>query len=371
MRPGFNMTGNRGNMIHSEAIMRLLDRNGGRSASGNLVHVKKQLGDQFAEEMSRQFDIVVLSMANMVTKNRDHTLLVEALNALDVPIYVFGVGMQDKLPEGAIDKLTPSTQELLKIFSKAEFFSVRGERTAAWLNSVGCPPHTVGGCPSLYAFPASVAGIDYRNPPRREALVTGGHISENNLNGTRPRFRRGTALIRAFRDTPASYVMQDEMFNYHDLVDVPGVFNPALDRLDAERLNTYIFEKLGVALPFQRYYFFDQPAAWRQAMVHYDAFVGDRFHGGVACLQVGVPAVFITSDQRMTELSEYYGAPATTFRDFDGTVEEVIPSMFTAENHDRFHETYRERLAQFRQDMNDAGLKLADDRPISEIARKP
>ncbi len=368
LKAAFNTTGNRGNMIHAEAIMRLLDRNVGRCAAGNIVHVQKQLGDRFTSEMSRQFDLIVLSMANCVTKNRNHERLVDALEQLEIPVYVFGVGMQDPLPDGEIEKLTPSTQQLLHMFTKSEFFSVRGERTAAWLRSVGCPPHTIGGCPSMYAFPTRMAAIDFSAPPDPANLVTGGHISENNLNGSRKGFRRGHELVRVFRESPASYVMQDEPFHFHGLVEKPGVYDAALSELDAKALNGYISDALEIDLPFRRYYFFDQPATWRRAMTQYDAFFGDRFHGGVASMQASVPAAFITSDQRMVELSEYFALPRTTFGEIgEGGVRDVLGELFSADANVRFHEHYRMRLAQFRRDMADAGLNLAETRPIDDL----
>lgn len=368
LKPSFHTTGNRGNMIHSEAIMRLLDRNVGRCASGNIVHVQSQLKDRFVSEMNRQFDLVVLSMANCVTKNRDHTKLVEVLEQLEIPVYVFGVGMQDPLPEGNPKPLTESTQRLIQIFAKCEFFSVRGERTAAWLRSVGCEPHTIGGCPSLYAFPNRISQIDYSRVPSPHRLVTGGHISENNINGVRKGFSRGYDLVRVFKGATSSYVMQDEIFHYSGLVDKPGVFDSALNELDAAQLNGYALRSLGIDLPFSRYYFFDQPATWRRAMAQYEAFVGDRFHGGVASMQASVPAAFITSDQRMTELAEYFGVPMTLFSDIgEGGVADILGDLFTKEANDRFHEAYRARLGQFRNDMSNAGLKLADDRPLDEL----
>lgn len=368
LRPGFDTTGNRGNMIHSEAIMRILDRNVGRCASGNLHHLSRQLGDRFTSEMNRQFDAVVLSMANCVTKNRDAAGLVDALERLEVPIYVFGVGMQDALPKGRLDLLTPSTQRLVEIFGQAEFFSVRGRRTAAWLRSVGHEPDTIGGCPSLYLFPQRIAALDFAAVPRADRLVTGGHISENNLNGSRPRFKRGHQLVDAFRGTPATYVFQDEPFHYSGLVEEPDVYDASLCEIDAPRLNSYMQDKVGVSLPFDRYLFFHDPATWRVAMRGFDAFVGDRFHGGVACLQASVPAAFVTSDQRMTELAEYYRLPSTTFADLDGaSVPDVLDSLFTSDANDAFHERYRARLQRFQKDLRNAGLPVADPRPIDQL----
>jgi len=371
-RSAFDTTGNRGNMIHAEAIMRLLDRNVNRSVAGNLGRARQVLGDRFADEMRRNFDVVVLSMANCVSKNRDPSVLVAALRELEVPVYVFGVGMQTSLPEGAIDELSPATQDLIREFAKAEYFSVRGEKTAAWLRSVGCAPHTVGGCPSLYAFPSRISRVDYSRVPDVARLVTGGYIAEQNLDDSRPKFRRGRAIVRVFRNTPAAYVMQGEPFSYAGLVDEPGVFDAALSQLDAERLNRYVAERFNVQLPFNRYFFFDQPSTWRQAMSTYGAFIGDRFHGGIACLQASVPAAFIATDQRMRELCEYFAFPHTAFGDIgDGGVEEAIPALFTADANDQFHERYRTRLTAFRRDMADAGLSLADNRSIDDLLSSP
>jgi hypothetical protein len=125
---------------------------------------------------------------------------------------------------------------------------------------------------------------------------------------------------------------------------------------------------LGYESPFRHHYFFRNTDAWRMYAHMRDAFVGDRFHGGVAFLQVGKPALILQADARVKELTGFLGIPTLALQELGSAqVREQVARALSPEAIGRFHETYRGRLRAFVQACEGAGLSFAD-RPAIDAA---
>ena len=73
---------------------------------------------------------------------------------------------------------------------------------------------------------------------------------------------------------------------------------------------------------------------WTKALWDYDFSFGTRFHGNVAALLAGVPALFVSHDSRTKELTDYFDFPSISYTAIDqmkvqDIVEKIDYSTFT------------------------------------------
>lgn len=313
--PNHMLTGNRGNIIHAEAPAKIFAKSPSGSTYGNLAEILNVIGAGFATRMSRSFDMVIISMANFIRPDHDGARLLKSLRALkgQVPVAVLGCGLQGN---HKLSDMMPGNAALIDWFNQnAVIFGVRGAQTANWLHDNGFKNADVLGCPSLYAYPHSIMSLDgatARSKGAAAEVMTAGYIKM--ANGTLS--ARGVELAHAFNKISASYVFQDEPWSFEGLKQMRGLYNEGNNEFRADLLNDWLGQQAGGRLNFRRYYYFNEAGAWRQAALRHDVYVGDRFHGGVAALQAGVPAIFLSHDNRVAELAEHFGLPRLTTKAF-------------------------------------------------------
>lgn len=372
LRPTHQLTGNRGNIIHAEAPVKIFAHDPKKSVYANIAVLQKTLGARYREVLARHFDMIIVSMANFIRPDHDGATLAKALIGLDgaVPFIVLGAGLQGSHPLSA---MMPGNRDLLAVMNeRAAVFGVRGPLTQGWLAENGFGRATVLGCPSLYAFPQSILSIDGTAARAKGAAVdvmTAGHLS---LRGERI-VPRGLALARAFRGIKASYVFQDEFFAYGDLPDQPFSYNEGSQTSPAAPINAWLSPKCGVPLAFERYYYFTEAGAWRQAALRHDVFIGDRFHGGVAVLQAGQPAIFLKHDNRVSELTGHFGLPTLTTEEFVRKgLKAALDECLSDENLTRMKALYRQRHAEFSAIMAQQDLQVTTRLPGTDpVAAAP
>lgn len=257
------------------------------------------------------------------------------------------------------ESIHPSLQEALSIFNeKALLFGVRGAETEQWLHNNGFSKARALGCPSMYVYPKV---IDVMEAPSAARLrkgasylaagyltVTGGH-----------NFQRGVTLAHAFENINASYVFQDEFFQYGDITKQTGVYNPALSTCEPAVLNALLSKHTGETVTFANYYYFSETSAWRQVAAAHDVYCGDRFHGGVASLQAGKPALFMAHDNRVREMCDFFGLPWMTTQELasEGPAAAVARKVTTGQIND-MKRTFKRRFEEYRVAMANAGISL-------------
>jgi len=352
------LTSNRGNIIHAEAPARLFERDPARSAYGNVAALHRALGKNFAEKIAENFDLIVFSMANFIRPGVDQPNLVNALRQLrgKVPFIVLGAGLQGK---AALSEMSQSVKQTLNLFNKhALVFGVRGEQTQKWLNKNGFDRAEALGCPSLYSFPQSVMSIDggsVKNKGAKADVMAAGYLTVNGGHN----FDRGCKLVQALRGVKASYVFQDEFLGYGDLADRPLSFNEGTNTADAPMLNTALSAETKMPVAFEKYYYFTESSAWRQAALAHDVYIGDRFHGGVAAMQAGVPSIFLAQDNRVSELTDFYAMPRLTIDEFARLGMKATLDKFLSDKVlDRMKDTYRMRHQAFCEAMARHDIKV-------------
>lgn len=356
--PSHQLTGNRGNIIHAEAPAKLFQRDPQMSAYGNIAKLYSVFGDCFAERMAEYFDIIIVSLANFLRPDTDLTLLGTALAALEgrVPFIVLGAGLQGR---HKLQDLAAGTADTISIINeRAAVFGVRGAETQDWLHSNGFSKAEALGCPSLYVYPQSIIRLDASHVRAKGAtasVMTAGHISMRDGKIV----RRGLELTAALIGTDASYVMQDEFLRYDGLAKLPGLYNDGNAQIDADAVNAWLSKRCKVPVSFHRYYYFNEAGAWRQGALRHDVYIGDRFHGGVAALQAGVPSIFLKEDNRVGELTDYFGLPALSIRRFQNLgLAKTLDLMLSDDKLQLMKRRYSKRFRHFRQTMGAHGLNV-------------
>lgn len=364
LRASHRLTGNRGNIIHAEAPARTFHKSATGSAYGNIAVLQQTLGAQYATQIARHFDLIVISMANFIRPDHDGAALVAALRPLVdvVPHIVLGCGIQGS---HRLSDMMPGNIALIAHFnSHAALFGVRGEKTANWLAGNGFGNATVLGCPSLYTFPRSILGIDGAAARARGGqadVMTAGHLTVH-----RGRIvPRGLELARAFRGIRASYVFQDEFFTYDELTGLSGLYQEAASEVAAGPVNEWLTRRMRCPVDFQRYYYFSEASAWRQAALRHDVFIGDRFHGGVAALQAGRPAIFLSHDNRVSELTGHFGLPSLTTEEFARRgLARTLDEFLAPDRLEAMKSLYRRRYAEYCAALRPFGVR--PEAPLDE-----
>lgn len=354
--PSHKLTGNRGNIIHAEAPARTFAKSATGSAYGNIAVLRNSLGNRYPDAIAENFDLVVISMANFIRPTLAGGNLADALLALNdrVPFVVLGCGLQGN---NRLDDLDPGTRKLIDVFdTRALIFGVRGTKTASWLHENGFANAKVLGCPSLYAYPQSIQAIDgaaARSKGNAADVMTAGHLT---MRAGRI-VPRGLELLKAFRNVKASYVLQDEFLTYDELLSRPGLYLEGSSQVRAEDVNAWLSAQTGQKAAFERYYYFGEAGAWRQAALRHDVFIGDRFHGGVAALQAGQPAIFLTHDNRVSELTEHFGLPNLSTEEFARRgLADTLEEYLSDERLDRMKATCRQRSTEYFDTLAPYGL---------------
>jgi hypothetical protein len=370
---------NTGNLVHAEAPARMFAAD--PRFSGHSDWRMPNRGDPaevaagFAAELNARFDAVCLSFANVIqpfpngkpTAEANWRKLAAVVRRLEIPVFVFGMGLQEELPvdSGAIPA---PLFDLLRAFDeRATIFGVRGATTEHWLHALGLKNARALGCPSLYVYPRNVLAIE---PPAITARSRIG--SAGRLHGGMKRADRCDLLYAVARSFRADYVFQNDIFAlFRRHPDLP-VFDDATGLVDREAVRAETERGIGDPSPFHGHYFFRDTNRWRMFAHMRDAYVGDRFHGGVVFLQAGRPALFLQADARVSELAAFFDLP--TLRVDEARRGNLVPQVaerLSAEAIGRLQETYRRRLAEFVEVCEAAGLAFADQVSVDMALGRP
>jgi polysaccharide pyruvyl transferase len=265
-----------------------------------------------AERLHEHFDLVVIPASNFVGNGVDLTDHADYFARSKVPLFCFGLGSQ-VLP-GQEVALKPGTERFLRLLSeRGGSVGVRGAFTAGVLWDMGIRNVSITGCPSLLNLRPStvtklVAGrpsldkiaVNFSNNVRRHSVAAAGMRASEN------------ALFQRMLAENAFYILQNEA--------------PEMALVDA--LNRGDSDAAAVALPRvaelfdvsgsredvrrfleQRMRVFFSVEDWVGCMATMSASLGTRFHGNVAALLAGTPALFLVHDMRTLELCELLSVP--------------------------------------------------------------
>lgn len=321
---------NTGNFFFEEAVARQLD--GYRSVYD-------------VEALPADAEVLVLSMSNFISPSTDLGWLADLLERRRTPrVVMIGAGAQAESFAHPVE-LSGGTRRFLALLShRSESIGVRGFFTAEVLDAIGIRNVEVVGCPSLFY-----------------ACDRGFRIDKPDLGGRRPRtvahctpygnYRDavGHLLSFAVRECEA-YIAQSETALLFDEQGAEGreyffyYYNNG-DRSSAE---------LEAWMRGHTRWFFDMPS-WLRYMAGMEFSVGARFHGSMAALQAGVPALNLACDSRTRELCEYLNLPFALLQDFDGRASAA--ALYDATDFGLFNAGFARKYDRYRGFLERNGLR--------------
>jgi hypothetical protein len=265
-----------------------------------------------AERLHEHFDVVFIPASNFVGNGVDLTAHHDYFARARLPMFCFGLGSQ--LLPGQKPALKPGTEGFLHLLSeRGGSIGVRGAFTAEVLWEMGIRNTSIVGCPSflglrqaalrwLLAAEPSLDKIacNFSNNVRRHAIDPDGMRASEN------------ALFQRLVGENAFYVLQNEAPEMDLLAAQAGGDTAAA--ADAIGRIAKLFEVSGTREDVRRFLerrmrvFFSVPH-WVGCMETMSAAVGTRFHGNVAALLAGTPALFLVHDMRTRELCELLRVP--------------------------------------------------------------
>lgn len=265
-----------------------------------------------AERLHEHFDLVVIPASNFVGNGVDLTDHADYFARSKVPLFCFGLGSQ-VLP-GQEVALKPGTERFLRLLSeRGGSIGVRGTFTAEVLWSLGIRNLSITGCPSLLNLrPSTIAklaaarpsldkvGVNFSNNVRRHSVAAAGMRASEN------------ALFQRIMGENAYYILQNETPEMA-LIEAMGRGDDAAASAVLPRI-AELFDVSGSREDVRRFLeqrmrVFFSVEDWVGCMGTMSGSLGTRFHGNVAALLAGTPALFLVHDMRTQELCELLRVP--------------------------------------------------------------
>ena len=257
---------------------------------------------------------VLLSAANWLgasgADEESNLNRVYALEKIDAPTVVFGLGVQAKAGAEKVE-LGPNTVRLAKLLGeRSAIVSVRDDLTQRTLADLGIYNSVVTGCPSSFISgdPALGAKIMTRAMASAERKTVWGDVRAliSEFSGGHAASGRILAkCLQMMRDTPAFYAVQSPAllpYLLREVVDLPSVYisNSPFNGDEA------MLERVLKAKAMH----FSNMDGWLDFSRTCELSYGMRIHGTVVPLQAGVPSVLISHDSRTAGLSKVMGVPS-------------------------------------------------------------
>ena len=308
--------------------------------------VKKQLADY--ECVLRASDIpvgcecLILSMSNFLSPYTDLGRFTQTLEEKRVKkIVMIGAGAQANDYNESIS-LTDGTKRFLHfIAERSESIGVRGNYTKKIMEDYGVTNAEVIGCPSIFLHRNRDFSVKSLNLPENPKVAfhytPTGHYRDSLAYLNTMALEFGSAyiaqseldLVKMYDDDEVQY-----MFSYYN----DGKYSP--DQLKSWfLLNTK--------------WFFDMDT-WMSFMSTLDFSVGSRFHGNMAAIQSGVPALNLVFDTRTRELCEYLNLPTMQLDEINSDT--TLENLYERADYSLFNATYATKYNAYINFLNRNGV---------------
>jgi len=364
------MGGNAGNLLYAHAVHRALSVEGAEVVAGAFDLDALEDPRAWAADVNARYDRFVIPMSNAFRASFTDDLerLAAAVELLDVPVTVVGVGAQTTLgasdgdgplvmgrtgsarlpgPAGSSRHDAVVRRFVDAVLARSASVGVRGELTRRYLTGLGVDPGRIDviGCPSLFTWGPDLRVRAPRLPLGRDARVSlnvdhrvAGVADLVELNAAR--YPRLTVAVQDFRSMCAV---------------VHGV-----DEFDMTRHDPRLPIHTGHPLyRSRRMVFHPDPWGWVETLGRADLVVGTRLHGNVAGILGGTPAHLLVHDSRTRELAEYHAIPATRIDTLDHVPD--VAELAARTDYGRFHELHPARFATYLEFLHRNGLETVFD----------
>jgi len=297
---------NIGNMLFQESVVKSLSLPDYELSSNGL-------NVEHADRINDSCDMLVLPFANQFRPEFAGRLdaATETIRRLKVPVVVVGIGCQTDL-DYDFTRLEPMNGVVQRfvaaVLDRSASIGVRGECTAAYLNSLGFTDVEVIGCPSMF-----LDGPTFKRPRQLTTFTRATRLSVNlSANGEQAKFSTGLDKMGEMITRVVS--------TYDDVEYLPQQSNSLSAMLlprfrhtnEHQALSTETYQTLRDQ---GRVICFVDPRPWLAHLATREFVFGTRLHGGIAALLAATPAHIIAHDSRTLELARYHGIPHTSIRD--------------------------------------------------------
>lgn len=261
-------------------------------------------GKDLAQQVNNEYDGVVLPLANCFRpafkKELEH--LTHFINGLDIPFAMLSGGAQieDNDPEyKALESIKTVVKDFCAaVLEKSTTITVRGERTAEYLKSLGVNAVEVIGCPSLTRMGHNFA-VNTFDSSYGSRVAYNVETSKDLMGGLLNRLEQTGATLTYF---PQDIKTLEALFWCRE------TYPPERDPQQPLHLShPHIAE--------HRVQFHLDAAPWIAQMRNYNMAIGPRIHGAVAAISAGTPALLVAHDMRTRELADYHHIPYITSRE--------------------------------------------------------
>ncbi len=237
----------------------------------------------------------------------------------DRAVVPISVGLQaQKAAKGFT--LHPDTVKLLSAMAERCVLGCRGAYTAEVLSDHGIKNTTVIGCPSMYLPLDRHFRIEKKDTLPSSVCV--------NMR----------SMYSPLRDDELR-LLRFAAEREYDFCEQTG--HPLSPRICPDRK---LYDQLNDWMNLHKMIFFDADD-WREFMAVHDFSMGCRFHGNVAALWMGKPALFFTIDSRTTEMCSHFSLPTMELRDFDPRKD--IGYYYEKADYSEFNRNYAKRTDEF------------------------
>ena len=331
---------NSGNLLFYSGVARAL-----MTGDVALKHFFREDVERLIQNMdavNADCDGVVIPLANAFRPEYIPILrqLTRFVRATKLPCWVIGVGMQARSEDelrGGFPYDGDVRDFVSAVLEKSALLGVRGEYTAAYLQSLGFVSEkhfSVIGCPSAYLHGDVLPQLRLREPEelRRAAVNAAPGLPE-----------AANALIRR------------SMATFEEVCFIPQrqrelwLLRYGYECSARSRTNAPDYYPLTRRHPLYRsgsMAGFVSARSWMNFLEgHADFAFGSRIHGNLAALLAGVPALLISCDLRTRELARYHGLPFVEGDALRG--DEDIRALYAAADYGEIGRRHPENFRRF------------------------
>ena len=280
-------------------------------------------------EKLKNFDNVIITDLIWIRENADFEYLEKIFDQVNIPFIPISVGLQSATFNPDF-KLSESTVRLLKKIEQRAVLGVRGYYTASILEKYGITNFSVIGCPSMYYWNNPNLKINEKKQPK--------NVSSNFKTFYQPLSR----LEKHFLSYCADHKMQFIEQTKHKLK--PEITN---DQAYFNYVNNWLTSKSEMFYDYE---------SWSEGLKGIDFSFGGRFHGNVIALHNNIKSLFLTSDSRTEEMTDFFKLPTIHMSKFDR--DKSIKYYFDKADYSQFNAQYPLVFANFMEFVKKNGLEI-------------
>lgn len=269
------------------------------------------------------YDAFITSDLIWIRQNTDPSQGLQSLlkRFPDKPIVPISLGLQSNTYQTDF-QLSKNMVDTLKKINERASIAVRGAYTAEILSKNGIKNIDIVGCPSVYQIPLYQNNFRTLLSSKKTQKITTNFRTFYN-----PLKKNEEEILVYFAKNCNGFVEQT-------LLDFDNIKND--NHAGHDTIHRWVSEN-------RRYFFSTED--WVSYCASFDFSIGSRFHGNVMAVLAGVRALFLTTDTRTAELTEFFGVPSLPTSQFDPT--KSIQEYYEMADYGNFISSFHGKIANF------------------------